>query len=184
MKRDWLLYLVLFSLALNVGTIGTLAYLRWQDGKVAAPATTGERLPFRELLAQLKLDDQQRQALGRMASGHWRQVRNFRQELARCRQELFTLMKQDPLPEWPLVEAKVREISNLQLRMEEEMVRHLLEMQRHLRPEQRQMLLAHLERQLGSIWGGRGPHHGRRFPGWGPGPPTHLPPTSQTPEGK
>ena len=31
MKRNWLLYLVIFSLALNFGTIATLVYLRYQD---------------------------------------------------------------------------------------------------------------------------------------------------------
>ena len=31
MKRDWLIYLVMFSLALNLGTIGTIVYLRSQD---------------------------------------------------------------------------------------------------------------------------------------------------------
>ena len=31
MKRDWLIYLLMFSLALNLGTIGTIVYLRYQD---------------------------------------------------------------------------------------------------------------------------------------------------------
>ena len=30
MKRNWLLYLVMFSLALNLGTIGALVYFRYQ----------------------------------------------------------------------------------------------------------------------------------------------------------
>ena len=34
MKRNWLLYLVIFSLALNLGTIGALVYFRY-------PASSG-----------------------------------------------------------------------------------------------------------------------------------------------
>ena len=39
-KRDWLIYLVMFSLALNLGTIGTIVYLRYQDHQklAAGPA--------------------------------------------------------------------------------------------------------------------------------------------------
>lgn len=39
MRRDWLLYLVIFSLALNLGTIGTFAYLYWrgQPGPLPRP---------------------------------------------------------------------------------------------------------------------------------------------------
>ena len=43
MKRDWLLYLMIFSLALNVGAIGTFAYLYWQGPGPSSPARGGPR---------------------------------------------------------------------------------------------------------------------------------------------
>lgn len=184
MKRDWLLYLVIFSLALNVGTIGTFAYLRWQDQKAASVAPAAGRLPFRELVGKLQLDEEQRQVLGRLAPEHWRQVREYRRELVRCRQELFGLLKQERLPEWGEIQAKVREISTLQLRLEEEMVRHLLEVQKHLRPEQRQRLLSHLEQHLGPFWGPRGPHGGGRPHLWSEGRGPGLTSPDVAPKGR
>ena len=171
MKRDWLLYLVIFSLALNVGTIGPFAYLRWQDRQWAPPPPHSAPMPFRKLMGKLQLDRQQRRVLRRLAPEHRRKIREYRRELAQRRRELFSLMKQENLPKWPPVQAKVREISNLQLQLEEEMVRHLLEVQKNLKPKQRQVLLKHLEKRLGRFWGRHGPPGIRHRPWRGPGPP-------------
>jgi len=173
MRRDWLLYLVIFSLALNVGTIGTFAYLRWQDRQEPPLPTESAPMPFRKLLGELQLDHQQRQTLWGMAPEHRRKIREFRRELAQQRQQLFSLMKQENLPQWPLVQAKIKEISNLQFQLEEEMVRHLLEVQKNLKPEQRQVLLNHLEKRLAHFWGGHG--RGMRHRPWR-GPMRHPPP--------
>ena len=45
MKRNWLIYLVIFSLALNLGTIGTFAYLRHQDQQQQAAARAPAAAP-------------------------------------------------------------------------------------------------------------------------------------------
>lgn len=181
MRRDWLLYLVIFSLALNLGTIGTLVYMRWQTPPPPPPEAAP--LPFRQMLGELNLNPQQRQLLKDMAPGHWRQVRELHQELTRQRRELFALIKQDNLPEWPPVQAKIREIGNLQLRLEETKVQHLLEVQKNLTPEQRRLLVTNLERRLSPFWERGGRHRGhmrpRRDPGAGlprpPGPPPGPP---------
>ena len=196
MKRDWLLYLVIFSLALNVGTIGALAYFKWQErqaqekaeytpGPGAGPrAGRGEpALPFRELLDKLNLEADQRQTMWRLMTEQRRQVMSLRRSLAERRGALFALLKQPELPEWEKVQTAIREINELQGKLEEEMVRHLLEVQTHLRPEQRQVLLSHLEQRLSHFWGGRGlaPHMMGPRPGLGTprgGPmPREMPPT-------
>jgi uncharacterized membrane protein len=179
MKRDWLLYLVIFSLALNVGTIGTLVYLRWQGPPPGpAPPPKAAPLAFHKLLEELNLDPQQRQVFRSMAPAHWRKVRNLQQQLAQQRQELFALFKQENLPDWPPVQTKIREIGDLQLRLEEEKVSHLLELQKNLSPEQRRLLVSNLEQRLSPFWDrpgrGGGPmrhmHNRRHAPG-PPGPP-------------
>lgn len=196
MKRNWLLYLVIFSLALNLGTMGAFAYLRWQDRgeegalRQSTSSREGRRkageapLPFRELLGKLNLDAQQLQELKRLSPEHHRQVGALRQELAQKRGALFDLLKQGDLPAWEPVRAKVREINQLQLGLEEEMVRHLLEIQKLLKPEQRAVLLVHLEKRLSHFWRGRGqgwgPPGARR--GHGRGPDAPCPPGS--PEAK
>ena len=188
MRRDWLLYLVIFSLALNVGTAGTLAYLHWWGPPGPPPPPEAAPMPFRHLMRELNLDSQQRQALKAMAPEHWRKVRGLEQELLQQRQDLFALIKQDNLPDWPPVQAKVQEIGNLQVQLEEEKVHHLLDIQKNLRPEQRQILITQLEKRLpqccgGGMGRGRGMmrrmrEHGGGFgpPGPPPGPPGPMEP--------
>jgi len=173
MKRNWLLYLVIFSLALNLGTIGTLVYMRWQTPPPPPLPPEATPLPFRQMLSELKLDPQQRQVFKSLAPDHWRKVRELQQELAQQRQELFALIKQENLPDWPPVQSKIREIGSLQLRLEEEKVQHLLDVQKNLTPEQRRLLVTNLERRLSHFWGKPGRHRGpmrpMRQPGQDPG---------------
>jgi Spy/CpxP family protein refolding chaperone len=171
MNRNWLLYLMIFSLALNAGAIGTFAYLYWQGPPGAPPPPEAAPMPFRHLLRELNLDQQQRQTLRAMAPEHRQKVRGLEEDLLEQRQQLFALIKQDNLPEWPPVQAKIKEINNLQLQLEEEKVHHLMDIQKNLRPDQRQVLLTQLEKRLPQCCGpGRGRGMGMRRHRRGPGP--------------
>lgn len=189
MKRDWLLYLVIFSLALNVGTIGTFAYLHWW-GQPGPPPPPEAPMPFRQLMRELELDPQQRQTIKAMAPEHWRKVKGLEKELLQQRQDLFALIKQDTLPEWPPVQTKIREIGSLQVQLEEEKIHHLMDIQKNLRPEQRHQLITQLEKRLPLCCppgiGGRGRGMGmmrhKREPGQGLGPAS-PPPGSPGPHG-
>lgn len=175
MKRDWLLYLVIFSLALNVGTIGAFAYLRSQDRQTTAVREEPPPLPFREMWRRLNLDQEQRQTLRQLAAEHRRRVEGLRGNLAQKRRELFTLLKAAEAPPWPQVQAKIREVSELQGKLEEEVVQHLLMTQKHLKPEQKELFATLLEQRLGSFQEGMGGPMGRG-PGWGRrGPPGGMP---------
>jgi Spy/CpxP family protein refolding chaperone len=187
-KKNWLLYLVIFSLALNVGTIGTFAYLRYQDWQ--GPAFKGEPpLPMRALWGELKMEPSQRQALHGLFPQHRRKVEALRDELGQKRQELFDLIKVEGTP-WDAIQAKIKEISTLQGSLEEEMTRFLLEFKKHLTPEQRAVLLSRVQARLecgpggrgscdrGHRRGGMGPRRGMgpHGPGGPPGPPPGPPP--------
>jgi Spy/CpxP family protein refolding chaperone len=189
MKRDGLLYLVIFSLALNVGAIGTFAYLRYRDRQAAAVKEELPPLPFREMWRSLNLDQEQRQTLRQLVPEHRRRVRTLRGELAEKRRELFTLLRSSDSPAWPAVQAKIREVSELQGKLEEEVIQHLLTVQKQLKPEQK-AIFAHLleqrlrpfqERMGGPM--GMGPRRGRHgSPGGmhrGPGPGGPPPPTEE-----
>ena len=171
MKRDWLIYLVMFSLALNLGTIGTIVYLRYQDQqKLAAGPGPLPPMPPRALWRELKLDETQRQTLRRLFPEHHQQVKAVRQELTQKRQELFDLMKAESTP-WSAIQAKVQEISALQGSLEEEMARFMLEFKKDLNPEQHAAFLNLVQTRLGCGPGGVcGPDGRRRGPGMGPGP--------------
>ena len=174
MKRDWLIYLVMFSLALNLGTIGTIVYLRYQDQqKLAAGPAPPPPLLMKSLWRELKLDESQRQTLRRLFPEHHQKVTAVRQELAQKRQELFDLIKVESTP-WSAIQAKIQEISALQGSLEEEMARFMLEFKKTLTPEQHAAFLNLVQTRLGCGPEGAcapgGPGNGRRRgPGMGPG---------------
>ena len=176
MKRNWLLYLVIFSLALNFGTIGTFAYLRYQDQKQRLTRELPLPLLLRDLWQTLKLDEGQRQALHELVPDHRARVAAIRKDLFLKRYELFDLLKGEA-PDQAAIRAKIGEISDLQGKLEEELVRFLLEVRKNLKPQQNTVFLdlvrSRLDRALcgpGGPWGGwRGPWRGG--PGLGPPPP-------------
>jgi Spy/CpxP family protein refolding chaperone len=171
-KRNWLLYLVIFSLALNLGTIGTFAYLRYQDQAKQVAGQPPPPLPLRSLWRELNMNNSQRQALRRLFPEHHRKVQETRQELAQKRQELFDLIRKDSTP-WSAIQAKIQEISALQGRLEEEMTRFMLALKQNLNPEQQAAFLNKLQARLcgqEAACGPMGPGFGRhRGPGRGPG---------------
>jgi Spy/CpxP family protein refolding chaperone len=198
MKRDWLLYLVIFSLALNLGTIGTLVYLHYQVPPPAPPEGMPPPPPppmhFKEMWGALNLEEEQRQVMRQLLPEHRRRVMANRQNLAQKRQEFFDLIK-GPDPQWEAMQAKIREISALQGGLEEEMARFLLDIKKHLKPEQHAAFADLVQHRLGRMdqppggppgppgWGkgmgmGRGPMGPKGYKGpMGPmGPPPPLPP--------
>lgn len=190
MRRDWLLYLVIFSLALNLGTIGTFAYLRQQDQEQAAGKVAPPPGPFREMWSNLNLEPGQRQTLHGLLPEHRRRVTALRGELAQKRQELFDLIRAEATP-WETIRGKVHEISALQGQLEEEMARFLLEFKKDLKPEQQAAFVDQVQQRLGRAGMGRpcgpgGPPRGGRGRGMGmrqgpPGPP--APPGFPEPPG-
>jgi Spy/CpxP family protein refolding chaperone len=186
-KRNWLLYLVIFSLALNFGTIATLVYLRYQDNAQRLAQENPPPIAMRALWGTLNLDQAQRQAVRGLFPEHRAKVTELRGELSQKRRELFGLIKGEA-PAMAPMQAKVREISDLQGKLEEELVRFLLEFKKRLKPEQRAAFLDQMQtrwdKALGGPFGlmdGRGPRHG---PGHGPGmgsPPGMCPPPGTGP---
>jgi Spy/CpxP family protein refolding chaperone len=171
-KRNWLLYLVIFALALNLGTIGTFAYLRHQDQTPPALSPNLPPPPVRPIWRELNLDASQRQTLRGLFPEHRQRVRALRQQLAQKRQELFNLIQDNSTP-WSAIRAKVQEINALQGSLEIEMARFMLEFKKNLNPAQQATFLNMVQTRLGcgpprGVCGPRGP--GGRGPGGrGPG---------------
>jgi len=139
---------------------------------------------LRDLRLALQLDKEQRQTLRRLARDHRQQVTQLRQEMAAKRLELFNLLKGDH-PEWSVIQAKIKEISAQQGRLEEEVARFLLECKKYLRPEQIAAFAKLVERRLcrplgdgcGPLGGPMGPRWGHgKGPGMGRGPAPPPPP--------
>jgi Spy/CpxP family protein refolding chaperone len=159
MKRNFWICLLVFSLALNLGMVGAFAHLRYQQR--AAPAGPADLQSFHKLWGPLNLEPEQQQALGSLLPEHRRRVRDLRAALAQQRFALFDLVKGESSA-WPAMQAKIKEISLLQGKLEEEVLRFSLAFQERLKPEQKAAFLAFMERRLPGVPGGRG----RMGPKW------------------
>jgi Spy/CpxP family protein refolding chaperone len=159
MKRNYWICLLVFSLALNLGGLASFAYLRYQDR--AAPRGPMQLQLFREMWGALNLEPGQKQALGSLLPEHRRQVRDLRAELAQQRFELFEMVKEGSAA-WSAIQAKIKEMSTLQGKLEEEVLRFSLAFQEHLKLEQKAAFIAFVERRLPGVPGGKG----RRSPQW------------------
>jgi Spy/CpxP family protein refolding chaperone len=146
-KRSWLPFLLVFSFALNLATIGSLVYLSRQDVQDAGRQPTGPPLTVKKLCRSLLLQAEQCRQFRTIMPEHQKRRQDLRKELAREQGELWELIKQDS-PSWPAIQSKIRDISLLQTKEEEEVVQLCLEFQRHLQPEQRAVYLRLLEGQL------------------------------------
>jgi Spy/CpxP family protein refolding chaperone len=148
MKRNWLLYLVIFSLALNLGTIGALVYFRTLPPPELPPMDSGKPpggvLGF---LHSLNLEPEQQKFLKKRFPQHRQQIKTLRQQLHLQRQRLYGLINQ-PDPNETEIAVQITAINNIQNALEQEMARFLLEIKRNLNPEQQAMLLQRVEQRL------------------------------------
>jgi Spy/CpxP family protein refolding chaperone len=161
MKRNLWIYLLVFSLALNLGGLAAFGYLRLQGHGEAMTGQGSLPLPPQEIWRTLNLETEQRRVLESLLPEHRRRVRDLRAELAQKRIELFDMIKEGASA-WPGIQEKVREVSVLQGKLEEEVLRFSLAFQEHLKPEQRTMFITFLERRMPNVQGGKG----RRSPRW------------------
>jgi len=158
MKRNFWIGLLVFSLALNVGGLATYVYMHYQDlGSWREPAP---QKPFQEMWGPLNLEPGQKQALKNLLPEHRYRVRDLRAHLTQKRHELFEMTKEGA--EWPAMQAKVKEVSALQGKLEEEVLRFCLAFQEHLKPEQRTAFITFIDRRMFGVQGGKG----RRSPRW------------------
>jgi Spy/CpxP family protein refolding chaperone len=170
MQRNFWICLLVFSLALNLGGLAVFGYLRLQSH---GEAMTGQgRLPPppQEIWRTLNLGTEQRRVLESLLPEHRRRVRDLRAELAQKRFELFEMIKEGSAA-WPGIQEKVKEVSALQGKLEEEVLRFSLAFQEHLKPEQRAAFITFLERRLPNVQGGKGRQSPRWKNGMRGGPP-------------
>jgi Spy/CpxP family protein refolding chaperone len=181
-RKNWLLYLVIFSLALNLGTIGTFAYLQHYQGQADKTVVAASPVPTGPLWHRINLDKSQRRTIRSLFPEHRRKFQEVRLQMAEKRQQLFDLLQNENTP-MRAIQAKVWEINALQGSLEQEMVRFMLAFKKTLTPQQRAVFLNRVQSRLCGARGCRVvPGFGRqrgmgRGMGMGPGMgPRRLPP--------
>jgi len=163
MKRNWLFYILVCSLCLNMGIIASFAYWRYggQPGlDLKHPASP---LPFRELTRSLSLAPEQHQIVRGLLPAHQQRIGELRLGLAKQRQELFEMLQAGELS-LSAMQDKIREISDLQGKLEMEMVQFFLGFRNCLKPEQKILFMEFMEHHLLAGPGGKGRAHGPRGP--------------------
>ena len=161
MKRNLWICLLVFSLALNLGGLAAFGYLRLQGHGEAMTGQGPLPPPPQEIWRTLNLETEQLRVLEALLPEHRGRVRDLRAELAQKRFELFEMIKEGAAA-WPGIQEKVKEVSALQGKLEEEVLRFSLTFQEHLKPEQRAAFITFVERRMPNIQGGKG----RRSPRW------------------
>ena len=170
MKRNFWTYLLVFSLALNLGGVVTFGYLHYHAHREALTGQNPPPPPPQEIWRTLNLETEQRRVLESLLPEHRRRVRDLRAELAQKRFELFEMLKEGAAV-WPGIQEKVKEVSALQGKLEEEVLRFSLDFQEHLKPEQRTAFITFLERRMPGVQGGKGPRSPKWKRGMGAGAP-------------
>ena len=110
MKRNWLIYILVCSMGLNMGIIASFAYWRYGGQSELDLKHPASPLPFRELTRSLNLAPEQRQIIRGLLPEHQQRIGELRLGLAQRRQELFGIL-QEGAPSWPAVKDKTRKIS-------------------------------------------------------------------------
>ena len=170
MKRNFWICLLVFSLALNLGGLAAFGYLRFQGHRDAMTDPNPSPRPIGEMWKSLNLEPEQQQALENLLPEHRRRIRDLRAELAQKRFELFEMLKEGAAA-WPGIQEKVKEVSALQGKLEEEVLRFSLAFQEHLKPEQRAAFITFVERRMPNVQGGKGRQSPRWKKGMGAGAP-------------
>ncbi|MDP2044765.1 MAG: periplasmic heavy metal sensor [Deltaproteobacteria bacterium] len=170
MKRNFWTYLLVFSLALNLGGVVTFGYLHYHGHREALTYQNPPPQPLREIWKTLNLEAAQRRVLEGLLPDHRRRVRDLRAELGQKRFELFEMLKGGAAA-WPSIQEKVKEVSALQGKLEEEVLRFSLAFQSHLKPEQKAAFITFVGRRMPNVQGGKGGRSPRWEKGKGAGAP-------------
>jgi len=163
MKRNWLVYILVCSMGLNMGTIASFAYWRYDGQAGLGLKHPAPPLPFRELTRPLNLAPEQRQIIRGLLPEHQQRIGDLRLGLAQRRQELFGMLQAGE-PSWSDMQGKIREIIDLQGKLEMEMVQFCLKFRDCLKPEQKIAFMEFMEHHLLAGQGGKSRAHGP----WGP----------------
>lgn len=126
--------------------------------------------PPQEIWRTLNLEAEQRRVLEGLLPEHRRRIRDLRAELSQKRLELFEMTKEGTAT-WPAMQERVREVSTLQGKLEEEVLRFYLAFQEHLKPEQKTTFITFMERRIFDVQRGKGRGASKWKKGMGPGAP-------------
>jgi hypothetical protein len=135
MSYQWMKYLLIFSLSINMGGVATFLYSQFQNQQLSILNQEAPPPALKELVTLLNLDLEQREMFQKMFSVHRQNMQAWHREMALKRQDLLALMK-DGSTTWSDFQAKLKELSDIQAKSEEASLDFFLQLRQHLKQEQ------------------------------------------------
>ena len=163
MKRNWLIYILVCSIGLNMGTIASFAYWRHGGQPGVDLKHQASPLPFGKLTRSLSLRPEQHQIIRGLLPSHQQKIGELRLGLAQQRQELFEMLQAEE-PSLSAMQDKIKEISDLQGKLEMKIVQFFLGFRNCLKPEQKITFMEFMEHHLLAGQDGKGRAQGPRGP--------------------
>lgn len=115
MRRQWLMYLLTFSLAINGATAAAFLFFWWQSRTLAA-ASSGQKSMRTFLQEDLNLTREQASPIFGLIDQSKRDVVDLRAQMETARGEMMSLISEPSLNR-DAVAAKMSEINNIQAKM-------------------------------------------------------------------
>ena len=144
-KNSWATWLLVVSLAFNVGFIVTFLFREY--GHHADRQEHGEHSGMRSLHKELGLTESQQEHMEQAKKELLGNIEVSRNELAIQRQVLAELLAQ-PQPDPEAISAQLDRISSLQRQVQHEVVEHLLEERELLHGEQQELFNEIIRRRI------------------------------------
>jgi len=146
MSKKTLSWLLVFSVILNISTIGTFGYFRWV--KTNKSKSFSHKRDHRDYFnKQLGLTEAQSDSMEILRSKFWQEIKPLRVQLDQARQELFQVLKQDSLDDQK-INLKIDEISEIQKLMQRKTIENFLQHQSILAPEQNKKFIEIMSSRL------------------------------------
>ncbi|HEX9972804.1 MAG TPA: periplasmic heavy metal sensor [bacterium] len=146
MSKKTLGWLLVFSVILNISTIGTFSYFRWM--KTGKSRSFSHKRDHRDYFnQQLGLTAAQADSMENLRSRFWQEIKPLRMQLDQARQELFQVLKQDSLGDQK-INLKIDEISEIQKLMQRKTIENFLQHQSILTPEQNKKFIEIMSSRL------------------------------------
>jgi len=142
-KRYWVYILLVFSLSLNLGGIGAVAYYATRSGQFSGLSQTQER---KYLSDYLNLTSEQRRTWREKGQVFWQEITAAVKQIQVHRETMVrTIFSENP--DLAVIETERAEIARLQERIQQAAIRHMLDERGMLDSAQRETLAELLIRQ-------------------------------------
>jgi len=182
MSHQWMKYLLILSLSINMGGVATFLYSQFQYQQLSILNQEAPPPALKELVTLLNLDPEQREMFQRIFSGHRQNMQVWHREMGLKRQELFALLM-DGSTTWPDFQEKLKELRDIQAKSEEASLSFFVQLRQQLKPEQQAVCNNYMECRLlkgqgekGEWCKAQGIHRPRGRGRWrAPAAPSHAP---------